>query len=227
MKIKRIVLIVGGCALMANCVSEYHGPGTVIGQPRILQLPVSSSTTLDIKLDVGDVTVVSTNSNQLSAEMIIKCPGIDSRCAKRLADLDWVSAITGEQLTLMTNRHSASKLSSLRYRDAEITIRIEIPKVKQVNIEMVAGNLRIDNVDACFDIDMDAGDIDLEVTRDAIGSVDIDTGVGDASLTVDGSLENQHRPLLIGAEVHWHDGSGDCEMKVDLQAGDAEIRLTD
>ena len=74
---------------------------------------------------------------------------------------------------------------------------------------------------------MDAGDIDLEVAKNLMRSVDIDTGVGDASLTVDGNIKKQHRSLLIGAEVHWHDGSGDCDMRVDLQAGDAKIRLTD
>jgi len=227
MNIRTIILALSSCILVTNCASEYDGHGVVIGPEKTLEIPVSSSSILGIKLDVGEVTIIGTDSDQLTAKIIVECPGLDSRCANRLADLDWVSAMTGEQLTLMTNKHSTSRLSSLRYREARITTRIEIPKVTQVNLEMRAGDLKVHNVDACFNIDMDAGDIDLAASSNLIRSVDIDTGVGDASLNVEGHPKNEHRSLLVGAEVHWHDGSGDCQMKVDLQAGNAEIRLTE
>ena len=143
MNIRAIVLILTSCALNTHCASEYHGPGVVIGPQRTLELPVAASSVVNVKLDVGDVTIIGTDSDRLNAKLTVECPGLESRCANRLADLDWVAVTTGEQLTLTTNGHSAFRLSSLRYRDAGITARIEIPKVKQVNVEMLAGDADI------------------------------------------------------------------------------------
>lgn len=126
------------CTWTKNAHCAPHGPSVGIGPQKVLELPVSSSSIVNLKVDVGDVTIIGTDSNQLNARMTIECPGLDSRCANRLADLDWVSSMTGEQLTLTTNKYSAFRLSAVRYRDAGIITRIEIPKVKQVSIEMMA-----------------------------------------------------------------------------------------
>jgi len=227
MNIKKLAIVFCTLSLASSCVTVYQGDKVAIGEPRILRLDVSPSDTLDFRFDVGEVTITGTDDEKMRAKMIVKCPEFDNKCAKHMADIDFVSSTSAEGFSLSTNKHSAFKLSSFKFKNATIITRIEIPIVRQVNIQMTAGELDLKHVNACINIDMSAGEVNVEVLKENIASVDIDTGVGEASLNINGRKVREKRSLLIGGEIQWHGGNGDCHLKIDLQAGEATVKLSE
>ena len=220
MNTKNLALALAIPVLLSACVIDARRADTVVGPERTIDVPVTPETVVNLRIPVGDVHIEGASGDRLTAEIVVKCPDLESGCATRLGDLQFVTDYEGDRLMLRTNRNS-----SMKYRSGQVTTTIRIPDVSKVNVNMTAGDLNIQNVQACLSIDMTAGDIDLEMAESLVASVMLDAGVGDASLRVDGEYRNAPRSWLIGAELSWEHGNGYCHVDVDLQAGDISVEL--
>jgi hypothetical protein len=206
--------------LLSGCVVDARRADTVIGPERRLDLPLTGVTRVLVRIPVGDIEIEAADDDRLTAEMIIKCPDRDSRCARRLADVALISELRGETLVVRS-----SKNSSMNYREGNVRTVVRVPEVARLDVDVTAGDLNVSNVSACLSIDMGAGDVDVSVPARGIAGVALDAGIGDASLRVNDRHRSAPRSLLVGAELDWHEGTGDCEMDVDLQVGDISVEL--
>jgi hypothetical protein len=220
MNIKLLAVTLSAPILLSACVIDARRADTVVGPERSIDLPVTADTVIDLRIPVGDVHIEGVAGNRLTAEMVVKCPDLESACAKRLGELQFVTDLEGDQLTLKTNKNS-----SMKYRSGQVTTHIRIPTVAKLNVDMFAGDLNIHNVQACLTVDMGAGDVDAEIPEELVASVMLDAGIGDASLRVDDRYRSAPRSWLIGAELSWKQGEGYCHVDVDLQAGDISVEL--
>ena len=75
------------------------------------------------------------------------------------------------------------------------------------------------------DIDMMAGDVQVEVAAASVKTAHVDANFGDVSLVTTGDAHEGPRRLLVGAEMDWQEGSGDCALAVDLTFGDVTVTL--
>ena len=217
---KNLALALLTLILLSACVIDARRSDTVVGPERTIDIPVTAETIVDLRIPVGDVHIEGISGDRLTAEIVVKCPDLESGCAKRLGGLQFVTDYQGDRLSLRTNRNS-----SMKYRSGQVTTTVRIPVVSKLNVNMTAGDLNIHDVQACITVDMTAGDIDLEIAEELVASVRLDAGVGDASLRIDGRYHSAPRSWLIGAELSWDRGSGYCHVDVDLQAGDISVEL--
>ncbi|MEM9533168.1 MAG: hypothetical protein AAGA23_19770 [Pseudomonadota bacterium] len=214
-----IVLLLG--AFNTACVIDSRTKDTMIGPERQLALPVSEKSVVSVRIPVGEVNVLASDGEDLTAELVIRCADEDSACARRLRDVSFVTRERRDgSVAVRLSRNSSSG-----YRDAEVEATIYVPTTGQLELNMTAGELRVDPIDACVEVDMGAGDVNVMANTSNYRSVEIDAGVGDAHLSIDGRSYHVPRSWLIGAQTQWREGDGRCDMLVDLQAGDIDVQL--
>ncbi|MDJ0653480.1 MAG: hypothetical protein QNJ40_04945 [Xanthomonadales bacterium] len=217
----RIWILLLLCGINTACVIDARVKDTVIGPERQVAVPVNERSIVSVRIPAGDVDVLASDGEDLTAELVIRCASEDSACARRLRDVSFVTRERRDGSISIT----LSRNSSTGYRDAEVQATIYVPKAAQLALDMTAGDLHVGPINACVEVDMGAGDVNVFARTSDYRSVDIDAGVGDASLSVDGRNFDAPRSWLVGAQMEWRDGSGRCDMVVDLQAGDIDVRL--
>lgn len=189
-------------------------------QPKTLRVAVTENAAIWLRVPAGDLAVEQARGSELTAELTVLCPSRSSRCAKAMQDLELITETNQDGVHLALNKNRA-----FSYRNSELIVRIAVPPTHPVHIDVTAGDVDI-AVANCTEVNMEAGDLTLKVPESIVRSVNIDTGIGDASLSRKGRHLSGRRALLVGAEVNWDQGPGDCDIVVDLQAGDAKVDLT-
>jgi len=204
----------------SSCSAVNTSSNVRVGPSKEIKLTITEETIIDLNITTGDVIIESSLGNQFRAEMTVECPGLNSQCAKKMAGLEFVQFSEGEHLSLATNRDSF-----VQHYNANLKMNIFVPKSHRLNINMDAGELRVNNIDSCLNVNMSAGEININMHYSMIASVDLDAKFGYASLHVNGIYQNGNRSWLVGEEVHWNQGVGHCEMDVDIQAGEISVNL--
>ncbi|MDX1570403.1 MAG: hypothetical protein R3200_07950 [Xanthomonadales bacterium] len=215
---KRLLLL----ALLAcqGCV-EIRERDQDLFQPRFLEDELPAGARVHIRIPAGEVEITNSSDSVLSASLTIRCDDLSGSCAGNLSDVDFVYEDIpgggGVRLSLSEDR-------ARRYRQSSVEVKIAVPEGRPLTIDLTAGDLDI-AVSNCLTADVEAGDVDLLMPPSSVKSIHLDAGVGDARLTAAGFDIAPQRSMLVGAEVHWTEGGGSCDIKVDLQAGDIRAEL--
>lgn len=197
--------------------------------------------TIELQLPPGDIAITHTIGSELRAGMTITCRNRQNGCNDRLDDIEFQVHRVGSKITLETNKGMRSFAGS---QSVEITI--VVPEVANlivrspagdVNIENIvadtlrvnlkAGDLNVKDLSVCPFIDQGAGDIDISLPYHLVSDVEIDVGIGDATMRTPENIVTARRSWLIGAEINWESGNQGCSIVADLQAGDVSLELTD
>ena len=75
-------------------------------------------------------------------------------------------------------------------------------------------------------MNLEAGDVDISIPEAFVAEVDLDAGIGDASIIRQGRLEDAPRSFLVGAETRKEISREGAIIRVDVQFGDIDIYLT-
>ncbi len=218
---KSIVAVMAGLLLCNACVIDARDRKVALfDEPKTLRVDVGPAAPLWLRVPAGDIQVNQGQAGELRAELTVMCPSRDSRCAKGMEQLELITETNADGVHLALNKNRA-----FSYRNAQIIVTMFVPADHPLHLDVTAGDVDLD-VANCAEVNMEAGDLTLKVPEKMVRSVDVDTGVGDATLTRKGRYMSGRRSLLIGAEIQWHQGTGDCDIVVDLQAGDAKVNLT-
>ena len=215
----RITLLLSLLLMLSGCVIDARERDVMVGEPRTIEDGVVAGSTIEIRVPAGEVEITNSRDGLLAAEMIVRCPDLESRCARILGELDFVLTDVpgGVRLALTENRARV-------FRHGSVDLRIRVPEGHPLQVDVTAGDLDMD-VTNCVRLNMEAGDATVAVPRALVRRVDLDAGMGDASLKVDGRTREGRRSMLVGAEVHWDEGDGPCDLVLDLQAGDLRAVL--
>ncbi|MDX1572178.1 MAG: hypothetical protein R3200_16970 [Xanthomonadales bacterium] len=211
----------GALLITSGCVIDARERDTLIEPVRNVEIVVPADATIFVRVPAGDVDITNSPDDLLRGQMRIMCPDRESRCAKRLGDLEFTTETSADEV-----RVALSRDGMWQFRHGNVEVDLQVPSEHTLNLDMSAGDVNVE-VANCLAADIEAGDASFSVPLDRVRSVDLDTGVGDAALSVDGDWRAGRRSMLVGAEVHWHEGPGECEMMVDLQAGDLRVDLVD
>lgn len=219
-RIFKITLTVTAALGLGACVIDARRADTALGEPRVIERDIAPDTRLEIRIPAGDLDIsAAATDGRLRAEARVRCPDLQSKCAKRLADLDFVLEEHDGRLKLGFNHNS-----SWSFREGEIRVRVELPPTQSLLLDVTGGDVSIKDVETCLTVNMEAGDLRVDLPVDNVRSALVDTGMGDASLIVKGRKYSR-RSMLVGAEGEWMGGAGHCDIDVDLQAGDARVEL--
>lgn len=232
---------IGWGLIVALPAAAYAHDMKQIGPERETSVEVAKNASVDLRLPPGELRVERADGSTLKARMTVRCPEDSKRCAEALSDLDFAVSNSGNRVTVRTNK----RLTDFRF-PVELDVSVEVPSVRRIKVESAAGELRVrgveartldldlkageldvKDVDACPHVDMVAGEARISIPEQRVASVELDAGVGDVRLTRGSEHYEGRRSWLIGAELEWDEGPGMCDLDIDVQTGEAIVRLTD
>ena len=216
----RIVLVWGLTGIMAACAGEPGHRDVVVGGPHTVELTVPPTAAVHVAIPPGDAIVEGTDNDGFKAEMEIRCESETSACAKRAEQVRWVVDQSDTAVSV-----SAAPEAMFSYRNADITTHVWVPSERSLAVVMSAGDLEIRRVSGCLDVDMTAGDVEVEVPEASVRTAHLDANFGDATLVTSRDSIEGHRRALVGADVNWAGGQGACALSIDLNFGDVQAKL--
>lgn len=213
----------------------------VEGSSRSIEVKVDEATTVDLQLPPGEIHVDGTDGDMLKARMVVRCSHRGRDCERAADAVDFFVEADDDRVLVETEGWKT------RYSDSShLLVEVEVPKARRVYVSVAAGSLAIAGIDArsldvrlkagelriregtaCPRVDVLAGDVRVELPEPLMGSVHVDAGIGDAELITPDGRSRGHRSWLIGSEVDWDRGSGDCDADIDVQVGEVRVELVD
>lgn len=186
-----------------------------------LQDNVTTAELIKIDISAGQVLISGTTGNTLTAELTASCqPKKDKEsCTKLLKELAW-SRTVGSTIEL-----GLAPSGINRFDDMNIQVKFGIPKDKKLEVNLSAGELRIDGTSACLTASVNAGEIQIKLKEDQLASAELSAKVGDVKLTTAGNTIEGNRSWLVGASLDWNKGTGTCHTKASILAGEAQLVL--
>jgi hypothetical protein len=169
----------------------------------------------------GDVQIDSSEDDQLHVVVKFFCNAESETCPENAAKAGIVHTQSGEHSTL-----SFEPSSAYTARHADLRFRIRVPEVRQLNVDMDAGALRLASRNGCVNVSGGAGEVTITAPAATVASVSLDANIGDASLKTPAGAVFDERKLLVGSEVLWEEGKGSCNLRAKLQAGSLDVELT-
>ena len=172
-----------------------------------------------IDLRYGDVHIESGSPGRVEAELRIRCKHGSERCAEHLEEIDLDADSSGERLRLQVAR-----LPRFSNHGTEIELHVLVPPGSAVDADVGAGRIEVLDVDHDLKVELGAGEIRVRMPEEAVRSVEARAGVGEASLSRDGTIVAERRHL-VGGSVEWESGSGEAHVELRVGAGEVAVRL--
>src|SRR6187455_1304728 len=196
-----------GASLLAACAvsaAAASGDAAPIDDRRIERsVPVGPAQQLRIELSYGQLTIEPATGDAVELELSVACKRGGERCARLIDDVDFEVRSRDDEV-----RVSVANLPKFNTRGVSAKLRVFVPQHRRLAVEMGAGEIRIADLGHDVDIRLGAGEIDMHMPEDAVGSVALQAGVGDAHLRRGHGAIETARAHLIGAAVRWDEGRG-------------------
>jgi len=184
------------------------------------EFSIPEGSDLEIGLKVGELDVETAEIDRVIVEVEARCrPGADSKCYRRLEQIQAESVINGSGSSVWIT--GVSK----RYHRMEVEATITVPRSSPLAVRMYAGELRVNGSGQDLDVRLKYGDVDVRQPMSATQSVLADANFGDAQIYAPAGDPDARRPWLVGSKVTWDDGEGEAIITVNLSAGDATVHL--
>ncbi len=185
-----------------------------------MQENVSQAQLIKLSVPAGDVEIVGTPGNSITAVATGVCQkDAQENCTQLFKELGW-SKKAGSVTEL-----GLTPASITRYDHVTIKVKISVPKDKKLEVNLGAGELRIEGTSACLTADVNAGAIKITTKESQLASAALSAKVGDVKLvTANGETIEGDRSLLVGASLAWN-GAGACHTKASVLAGEVLIVL--
>ncbi len=186
-----------------------------------LQQDVASAEVIRVHVPAGDVDIVGITGTNLVAEVTAVCNDQERQaCLDLLKGLDWAKK-TGS-----TAEFSLTPDSITDFNNVTIKVKIGVPQDKKLEASLSAGELSIQDTSACLSADINAGEIDISLQESQLASAVLNATVGDVKLTsAKGERTSGKRSLLVGANLEWQQGKGNCHVKASVMAGEVKLTL--
>ena len=184
--------------------------------------PLEGARLLRLDLGVGDLQVDVAAGDRVEVRLKATCGEHKRRCRERAERLSLAPTRHGDDLRLRLSGQDDDK-GGVNY--PEVELQLVVPPALALVIDMGVGEVDLSGVEGDITIDLGVGDVHVAVPEQAVRSVGIDVGIGDARLSP--RQEGAHRSgfLNLGNEVDWQEGRGQARLTIDVGVGDAQVRL--
>jgi len=172
-----------------------------------------------VRLDhsVGELEITGADVKTVEVRMEIDCDSRD--CREKADDIRLVSRVKGGELQLEVDGYP--KFS----KGVAVHLDIRLPRAMALAIDHGVGEVSIDGVGGDIDLETGVGEVDIHGSSKAFRSAEIELGVGESELTVDGTKIEGDSFLFVGGEREWHKGRGESSLKVEVGVGEATVKL--
>ena len=183
------------------------------------QIPMGGAGEVSLDFPVGEITVEAWESPQVGVDVKLACNHKTSRCMEAAQALRLVYNTSGDRLRVEVKNWP--KFGGTK--GLHVIARINVPRDLPLRAELGVGELNIQGTTNKLTVDLGVGEVNITLPKEAIGSVDLDTGVGEATLVAAGRrIESSG---LIGRELRWDKGTGRADVTVDCGVGEIDVIL--
>lgn len=172
-----------------------------------------------VRLDhpVGELEIVGADVNAIEVRMEIDCDG--RNCDERIDDIRLEGRAKNGELRLEVDGYPTFG------KGVSVDLEIRVPRGMALAIEHGVGETSIEDVMGDIDLEAGVGEVEIRGSSGAFQSAEIELGVGESELSVDGTKIEGDSFLFIGGETEWHKGRGESRLKVEVGVGEVSVRL--
>lgn len=182
-------------------------------------LNLEPNETLALDLPIGDLKVVGSSSAETRITIDIKCSRGRRRCES-----------AAEELEIRVRRRANRQILELegwpRWGSSGLSVEVlaRVPPTTPLSVDMGVGEITVEGLESDLWIDLGVGEIDVEMASANVRSVNLDSGIGASSVSLDGHRVGAKRSFL-GGKVDWSDGEGSARIEIDLGVGKITVKL--
>jgi hypothetical protein len=209
-------------ALVLAGAAGAAGPDAAARQDRVLEraIPVGNAQEVRVQFSYGQLSIEPGDGDQVKLELSLRCKRDGERCTRQLDDIDFVVDTRDGEIDVRVDH-----LPKFNTRGVSAKLRVFVPQHQRLVVEMGAGEIRISDLAHDVNIQLGAGEIDIHMPEDAVRSVALQAGVGDAHLRRGRGKIETARAHLIGASVRWDEGRGQARVEAQVGAGEVQLCL--
>ncbi|HEV7509027.1 MAG TPA: hypothetical protein VGS07_29395 [Thermoanaerobaculia bacterium] len=183
------------------------------------QIPIANAHQIHLDFPVAELNVDSAPGDQVGLDVKVKCREKTGRCADRAHELKLVYDNSGEVFKIEMKKfpkwHGSGKL--------HIVARITVPRDLALRAELGVGEMNIHGIAGDLTVNLGVGQVNIDLPKEAVGSVHLDTGIGEASLVASG--RHYESAGLMTKELSWNQGIGRSKVNVDCGVGEIDVVL--
>lgn len=167
-----------------------------------------SGGTLHLQLNVGDLEIRRSDSNQIRLRYTVK-----SRRESRLHDAHVNFEVNGRNASLDFHAPTGSNTS--------IDVELDIPQNTSLDIHAKVGDVRIEGIEGDKDVELGVGDIHIARDSSSYNLVRVSTSIGD----VNGHLPQDRNSETSGwlGKTLRYSGNGKYELRAHVSVGDITL----
>ncbi|RTE85832.1 MULTISPECIES: hypothetical protein [Gammaproteobacteria] len=172
---------------------------------------------VEIKNGVGEINIRRTSGSIESGSVMLLEVEFDGENGgffgrdKDVSDMEVEVERNGSTLTIRFEED-----------DIEADFDIELPDPERLSIDLGVGAIDADTGYSHVDVNLGVGDILINSMLEAVSTVAIDVGVGEAD--VSGGTNTSSTRAMVSEEVT-SEGNGQYRIRIDVGVGDAKVRL--
>ena len=209
---KKLMLMSVGVLLMTILVTTAKADDSIT---RTHTFDLDDIEQIEFSNTVGRFEIIQTNADVMRVTLDIESEkrGFFRRSTD-VSDMDIEVKERGDTLFL-----------TFEEKNAEAEWLVEVPdsaRLDRIIVQMGVGKVELEINDTELDVKLGVGDINVEAPEDSVGRIDLNVGVGDATLRGGDIINNDS--VFITKRIRG-EGNGSNDIEVDLGVGDADIRL--
>lgn len=185
------------------------------------QVPLGGAGEISLDFPVGEVTVEAWDNPQVNLDVKIACDEHHrtDRCREAAKALRLVYNTSGDRFRVEVK--DWPKFSGIK--GLHVIAMINVPRDLPLRTDLGVGELNVKGTTGDLTVDLGVGEVNINLPKDSIHSVDLDTGIGEANLTAAG--RHYESAGLLTREINWDKGTGNARVKVDCGVGEIDVAL--
>jgi hypothetical protein len=180
---------------------------------------VAAGNAVRVELPVAELRVVGHDSDRVEITVELDCSRSSRRCLETAEDVELEIRDGTRGLEI-----GIGGLPKWSRGGMDMEVEIHMPQTSPLVLEMGVGDIEIEGLGSDLEAEVGVGEIEVAMSRHVVGDVEIDTGVGQASIEVEGESVAARR-FFLGDEVRWADGAGRARLSIEVGVGEVVVEL--
>src|SRR4030095_4168627 len=136
------------------------------------QIPVGNAGEISLDFPVGEVTVEAWDASQVDLDVKLACNHrATSRCVEAAKTVRLVFNTSGDRLRIEVKNWPKFSAKGLH-----VNAHISVPRDLRLRAELGVGELNVTGTANDLTVDLGVGEVNITLPKEAIASVDLDTG---------------------------------------------------
>ena len=178
--------------------------------------PVEPEQKVEVGLGAGDILIEGAEGAEAQVQMRIHCESSKRSCWEKADKVELVAKTSANHLNI-----EVEGLTRSTARGMSIRLRIILPRSQYLEVDLGAGDLKVDGMAGSMELDVGVGDVEVRLERGIFRSIEMDTGIGESRVIIAGEIIEGAG--LVGSDLKWSHDSGQQDLEIDCGVGDIVV----